>query len=124
MDRTELEARTAAFALAVFRVCQPLRREPGLRAFCDQLVDAAGAVGANYRASSRARSRREFAAKIGVVAEEADESVYWLELLANARGAEDAVLSALVTEARELRAIFAASYRTARRSRRTDRRVD
>jgi four helix bundle protein len=90
-----------------------------------QLLDCATAVGANYRASSRARSRREFVAKLGVVAEEADEAVYWLEFLKNTRRGDPTMVSNLLEEAKELRNIFAASYRTARqRNRRSGQRGD
>ena len=115
MDRPELEARSQAFALAVKQACDRVRTEPSWRRLADQLVDAATSVGANYRASGRARSRAEFVAKLGTVNEEADETVYWLELLVRGRAAESAILNPLLEEAYQLRAIFAASYATARR---------
>ena len=118
MERPELEARSAAFAAAVFALCQVVRLQPGARHPSDQLVDAASSVGANYRASSRSRSRREFVAKIAIVAEEADEAVFWLEFFANTRLGDQDVVQPLLAEAKELRAIFAASYKTSRRGRR------
>ena len=117
MDRAELEARSAAFAAAVFALCQVVRQHPGARNPADQLVDAASSVGANYRSSSRSRSRREFVAKMAVVAEEADEAVYWLEFFASTSLGDQSVVRSLLSEAKELRAIFAASYRTCRRGR-------
>ena len=117
MERPELEARSAAFAAAVFALCQVVRQQPGARNPSDQLVDAASSVGANYRSSSRSRSRREFAAKIAVVAEEADEAGCWLEFFASAKLEDQSVVAPLLAEAKELRAIFAASYRTSRRGR-------
>jgi len=119
MERPELEARSAAFASAVFALCEAVRRQPGARNPSDQLVDATSSVGANYRSSSRSRSRREFVAKIAVVAEEADEAVFWLEFFASTRLGDQSVVGPLLAEAKELRAIFAASYRTSRRGRRT-----
>ena len=68
-------------------------------------------MGANYRAAGRARS----AAKIGIVLEEADETVFWLECLVEADIVRQELLTDLLAEANELVAIFAASYRTARR---------
>jgi four helix bundle protein len=115
MDRRELEARSQAFALAVTRFCEDLRTRPGWRQHSDQLIDAACSAGANYRASGRARSRAEFVAKLGTVNEEIDESVYWLELMVQGQAAESSRLTPLLDEANELRAIFAASYGTARR---------
>lgn len=83
-----------------------------------QLVDSASAESANYRASRRSRTRKEFVAKIGLVAEEADESEHWLEVL-NAGGLVKGTpalneLAYLYGESVELRAICVASARTAR----------
>jgi four helix bundle protein len=114
MDRTVLEARAAAFARRVFTLCQAVRERPLGRRPADQLLDCATSVGANYRASARARSRAEFVAKLGTVAEEADEAVYWLEFVAGTGLASGDELAHLLGEAVELRAIFAAAYRTAR----------
>ena len=72
------------------------------------------AVAANYRAVNRARSRAEFIAKIGVVLEEADETVFWLEALTEAGLIKSSLLAPLLQEANELFAIFAASRRAAR----------
>ena len=79
-----------------------------------QLLRSATSVGANYRAARRARSRRDFIAKMGIVEEEADESAYWLDLSADARLGDVAVLHELRREAGELLAIAVASIRTAR----------
>ena len=80
-------------------------------------------MAANYRATSRSRSRDEWVAKLGVVAEEADEAVHWLEFtLAGRLAAQDSV-EPLLAEAIELRAIFAASYATSRRNRGKHRRT-
>jgi four helix bundle protein len=83
---------------------------------CWQLVDAATSVGANYRAACRSRSSAEFAAKIGLVLEESDESLFWLEPCdARTIGSEPLRIK-LLGEANELTAIFAASSITARRT--------
>ncbi len=71
-------------------------------------------MAANYRAAGRSRSKAEFVAKIGVVIEEADETVFWLEMLADSGLVKPQKLGNLRTEANELLAIFAASRRTAR----------
>lgn len=78
------------------------------------MVDSATSVEANYRATSRARSRAEFVSKLGIVVEEADETVYWLEFIGRVGLGDEAAVDQLLTEARELRATFAASYATAR----------
>ena len=80
MDREELEARTKAFAVAVIAVCDSIRAHPEGKTAAKQLLDCSSSVGANYRATSRARSRAEWIAKLGTVVEEADESAYWLEV--------------------------------------------
>ena len=115
MDRQELEARSAAFAAAVVQLCKHARTEPGGRNPSDQLSNAATSTAANYRATSRSRSRKEFVAKMGTVAEEADEAVFWLELMLKTKLGDNATVLILLAEAKELRAIFAASYGTARR---------
>lgn len=114
MERPELETRSQAFAANAMALCAEVRKLPTGRTPADQLLDAATSVGANYRASSRARSRAEFVAKLGIVAEEIDESVYWLELMLRTGLGDRGAVGRLLPEAKELRAIFAASYRTAR----------
>ena len=106
--------RSQVFAANVMRLCAEVRKLPIGRTPADQLLDSATSVGANYRASSRARSRAEFVAKIGIVAEEIDESVYWLELMLRTGLGDARAVGLLLPEAKELRAIFAATYRTAR----------
>ena len=77
----ELQSRTKQFALRVLVLIDRLPNTIGGRVIANQLARSATSVGANYRAACRARSRAEFAAKLGIVAEEADESLYWLELI-------------------------------------------
>jgi four helix bundle protein len=79
-----------------------------------QLLRSATSVAANCRASQRARSHTEFIAKLGVVVEEADETVFWLEVLTEAEIVAADRVQSLCTEARELLAIFAASQKTVR----------
>jgi four helix bundle protein len=117
MERPELEARSQAFAVRILSLCSQTRKTPDWRTIADQLQDAATSSAANYRASGRARSRAEFVAKLGVVNEEADEAVYWLELMRDGNVGDRREVGLLLPEAKELRAIFAASYATARRNR-------
>jgi four helix bundle protein len=109
-----LEERTRAFAIAVLRLVRSLPGTIAEQVLGRQLLRAGSAVGANYRAARRSRSRREFAARLAVVIEEADESVYWLELLAAVPAPRSGEIESLLREARELRAIFVASLRTAK----------
>src|SRR3982750_2926777 len=98
--------RTKQFALRILTLLDNLPNMIGGRAVANQLARSATSVGANYRAACRGRSRAEFASKLGTVAEEADESLYWLELIRDGRILAEAKISALLKEADELTAIF------------------
>jgi len=113
-QQQSLEERTKVFAVAVLRLVRSLPTVAAEQVLRRQVLRAGSAVGANYRAARRSRSRREFAARLAIVLEEADESVYWLELLTALSIRRPGKLEALLEEARELRAIFAASLRTTR----------
>jgi four helix bundle protein len=117
-----LKARTKKFVLDVLDFVETLPTHgPSVR-IGNQLIDAGTSVGANYRASCRARSKAEFAAKIGLVLEEADESLFWLELTAARSLGSTLLRDPLLQEAHELTAIFAASSITTRESLSTGRR--
>ena len=109
-----LEERTKQFALAVLRLVRALPAAAAEQVLGRQLLRAGCAVGANYRAVRRSRSKREFVARLAVVVEESDESIYWLDLLASGSPRQIHELADVTQEARELRAIFAASLRTAK----------
>ncbi len=115
MSKAELLARTKTFSLRILELVDHLPRTMSGRAIGNQLVRCGTSVGANYRAACRSRSRAEFAAKLGIVAEEADETVYWLELLRDAKLLTEAKLSELLREANELTAIFTAGRRSSTR---------
>ena len=83
-----------------------------------QLFRSGTSVGANYRAACRGRSKADFIAKLGVVLEEADESLYWLEILAETQIVKPELVAPLLKEANELVAIFVASLNTARNNQR------
>ncbi|MBI5855270.1 MAG: four helix bundle protein [Nitrospirae bacterium] len=109
-----LRHRTKNFALMVVKLCQSLHRTHEARVLSDQLLRAGTAVAANYRAACRGRSRAEFIAKLGIVVEEADETVFWCEILEESGLVDHRDIDALLNEARELLSIFAASQKTAR----------
>ncbi len=100
------------FALDVGHLCRRLRTDWPERRLADQLFRSATSVAANYHAASRARSKREFVAKLGIVAEEAEETVFWLEFAYRA-GMTHEGCAPLTQEAHELLAIFVASLKTA-----------
>ena len=109
-----LKDRTKQFAIRIVRLFRLLPKTPEARVLGSQVLRAGTSVAANYRAACRARSKAEFIAKIGVVVEEADETVFWLELLVETGTVKAERISALLGEANELLAIFAASQRTAK----------
>jgi four helix bundle protein len=117
VDREELKARTKAFAVRVVKMTEALPRTRAADIVARQVIRSATSVGANYRAACRGRSHREFTARIGVVAEEADESLYWLEILVETGLMSEAKLKNLIQEADELTAIFTAASHTARKNR-------
>ncbi len=109
-----MRMRVSAFAVRLVRFCRSLPHDNVTSPLVRQLVRSGTAVSANYHAAGRARSRAEFTAKLGLVAEEADESVHWLRLLRDTSAVVNTEHAALLTEALELRAIFAAGFKTAR----------
>src|SRR5256886_4523512 len=110
----DLRERTKAFALDVIRLVQNLPRDRTADVIGHQLLRAGTSVAANYRSARRARYRREFLAKMGIVEEEADESSFWLELLVQARLVASDRVAELSREAGQLVAITVASIYTAR----------
>ena len=112
MKSAELQQRTKDFALQVLKLIEQLPNTIGGRVLANQVARSATSVGANYRAACRARSRAEFASKLGTVAEEADESLYWLELIRDGNFVPEKELASLVSETNELTAIFTAGRRT------------
>jgi four helix bundle protein len=110
----DLQARTRAFALRILRVFRSLPESREARVLGPQLLRSATSVAANYRAACRARSRRDFLSKLGIVEEEADESLFWLEFIADAGLIQREKLSDLIPEAGQLTAIVVASRRTAK----------
>jgi four helix bundle protein len=115
MDATEMKGRTGQFALRVIRLVQSLPKGRVADVIGKQLLRSGTSVGSNYRASCRARSAADFIAKLAIVEEEADESVYWMELLIESGLVPAARLADLIGEAGQLVAITVASINTARR---------
>ena len=113
MDAGELKLRTFEFGKRVIRLVRALPKTTDGRAIGAQLVRCGTAVGANYRATCKSRSKAEFIAKIGVVEEEADESAYWLELIVATAMLKTSLVRPLLEEARELERIFGQSRVTA-----------
>ena len=115
MDAEELKRHTFDFGVRIVRLVRALPKTVEARAVGGQLVRAGTAVGANYRACCKARSKAEFIAKIGVVEEEADESAYWLESIIVTDLLKAPLVEPLLAEARELERIVGSSRVTAQR---------
>ena len=111
MPPHDLIERTRRFSLAVLKFCRRLPRTSEANEAGCQLRRAASSVRSNYRAARKGRSRAEFEAKLGIVWEEADECVDWLEFLRDARIKDD---PAMLDESRQLARIFAQSVKSAR----------
>jgi four helix bundle protein len=110
----QLRDQTKAFALRVIRLFRSLPLKPDAQVLGKQLLRCGTSVAANYRSVCRSRSKAEFVARMGIVAEEADEAVLWLELLAESGIVSQEKTKELLVEARELTAIFTASQKTLR----------
>ena len=117
MDRNTLQQRTKQFHIDVIKLCEAFPRNAAGFETVKKLIRSAGSVGANYRATARAKSKADFIYKIGVVLEKADESLYWLEVAKEAQLVEGKEIKRLIKEANELTAIFAATDKTAKAKR-------
>ena len=114
MDADELKQRTRAFALRIVRLVEALPHGRTADVIGKQLLRCGASVGANYRARCRAKSSADFIAKMGIVEEEADESLYWMELLIDSGLATKATLTDLMDEGHAIVAITVAWIRTAK----------
>ncbi len=114
----DLRGRTKQFAIRIVRLYRSLPTAAEARVIGNQLLRCGTSVAANYRAACRARSKADFASKMGIVVEEADESIFWLELLVEIGIFKAGRVADLTQEANELLAIFAASQLTAKRRQR------
>ncbi len=112
--KEKIKSRTKRFAIDCWRLCSkfPISRE--FNAYCNQLIRCSSSVGANYRAACRAKSTADFINKLKIVEEEADESMYFLELLLEIGGKEKEEIERLHSEANELLSIVVASIKTMR----------
>jgi four helix bundle protein len=114
MNADEMKERTRAFALRIIRLVESLPRNRTADVVGKQLLRCGTSVGANYRASCRARSQADFVSKMGIVEEEADETIYWIELLIESGLIEKDRVTNLLDEANQIVAIVVTSIKTAR----------
>ncbi len=114
MTPEELKNRTKQFAIAIVRFVRTLPHTTDCTVIGRQLLRAGTSVAANYRAACRARSKSDFISKITIIEEEADESLFWLEMLTEIEIASSPTSEKLMKEASELTAIFTSAGRTAK----------
>ena len=120
MNQEQMKIRTKEFPKQVISLCRQLPNTREGQLIGTQFFRAGTSVGANYRAACRARSKADFVAKLGIVLEETDESLYWLEILAENKIMGARFLEGLTNEAKQLLAIFISSLNTAKgRAKRT-----
>jgi four helix bundle protein len=116
MTNEELKFRTKQFAVRVIKLTASLQQNKTCDIIAKQIIRSATSVGANYRAACRARSQADFISKITIVEEEADETLYWLELLVESEMIDKVKIESFMKEANELTAIFTASGKTAKQN--------
>jgi four helix bundle protein len=117
MSREAFKARTKAYALRVIKVVNALPRDAVSQTLGQQLLRSGTSVAANYRGAVRGKSVADFIAKMGIVEEECDESLLWMELLIDSERVKSHRLAELMRESGEILAITVASIKTARRGR-------
>ena len=117
MNKHQIIARQKAFVIAVVQFVELLPKGLAYSIFARQLIRAGSSVGANYRAACRGKSAADFINKLKIVEEEADESIYWLELLAELKNIDQVAVKNLIKEMNEILAITVASIKTVKNNR-------
>jgi four helix bundle protein len=117
MTQDEMKQRTKKFALRVIKLVESLPATRTSAVMGKQLLRSGTSVGANYRAACRAKSLPDFIAKLGIVEEEADESVYWIELLIDSNQIKLKLVESLLDEANQIVAIVVSALRTSKAKR-------
>ena len=115
MNRSEFRKRTFEFGIRCIRLAESLPNSPVAQTISRQLIRAATSVGANYRAAIRSISRADFVSKMGIVEEECDEAVYWVEVILELGFVAGKRTKELLQEANEILAITVSSIKTARK---------
>jgi four helix bundle protein len=112
MNEQEFKQRTKALGLRVIKLVSSLPRNTVSEVIGKQLIRSGTSVGANYRAACRARSTADLIAKLRIVEEEADECLYWMELIVEAKLVEVTNLRSIMSETNEILAMTVASIKT------------
>jgi four helix bundle protein len=114
MNAEDFKERTKRFGIRIIQFVELMPRSEVGDVLCRQLLRAGTSVGANYRSACRARSRAEFIARMGVVEEECDEAIYWMELLIGTGRVKPGTIAGLLKESNEILSLVVASLKTAR----------
>ena len=112
MTTNELKLRTKNFSLMVIDLVEKLPNSISVRVIANQIVKSGTSVGANYRAVCKARSDKEFVSKMNIVLEEADETLFWIEIIMAKQWIINSELEIVWKEGNELTAIFVSSLKT------------
>jgi four helix bundle protein len=112
MNANQLKNRTKVFSISILELVEKLPNTISGRAVANQIVRSGTSVGANYRAVCRARSDREFIAKMSIVIEESDETMFWLEIIIEKQWIDKSEVEVVWKEGNELTAIFVSSMKT------------
>ena len=102
----ELEMRTRKFAVEIIKLSSSLPNTPEGKVVRNQITKSGSSIGANYREANRARSNADFSNKISISEGEANETVFWLEIIDDLEWVDKSILGSNLNEAKELLAIF------------------
>lgn len=114
MKQNDLKERTLTFSARIMDFVESLPESTSVKIISDQILRSSSSVGANYRAAGRSKSLKDFINKLKIVEEEADETLYWFELLERRKVESQDELKPMIKEANELVSIFVASINTAK----------
>jgi len=117
MTEEEFKKRTKGVALRVIRLVETLPNSHSAQVIGKQVLRSATSIGANYRAACRAKSTADLLHKLSIVEEEADESIYWLELLIESEIVPANKLSSLISDINQIVAMTVSSIKTLRTAR-------
>ena len=115
MNEAQMKKRTKEFVKEIISPCRKLPNNREGRLIGDQIFRSGTSVASNYRAACRARSTAEFISKLSIVEEEADETLFWLEIIYEMKTFKSIALDSLMKESNEIIAILVASIKTARK---------
>lgn len=117
MTQAEMKKRTKELALRIIRLVESLPETRTSKVLGHQLLRSGTSVGANYRAACRAKSTADFIAKLAIVEEEGDESIYWLELLVESKQVRFELVEGLLDECNQVVSVVVAAIKTSKSKR-------